>query len=108
MRYGPDDKFWVVVDATPESTLGDVLFQASLHDLERQFKGGLTMDEHPTLFTDEREAEAEARARLIVARVAQLLVTPDATSMLRHAASIELLDAEGQPIFEAELPTTRE
>jgi hypothetical protein len=108
MRYGADDKFWVVVDATPESTLGDVLFQASLRDLELQFKGGLTMEEHPTLFTDHDEAETEARARLIVARVAQLLVTPDATSMLRNAASIELLDAEGTPIFEADLPVVND
>jgi len=35
MRYGPNDKFWVVVDPTPDSTIEDILFQASLKDLDR-------------------------------------------------------------------------
>ena len=47
MRYGLDDKLWVVVDPTPQSTLGDILFQASLRDLSLQFKGGLSVDENP-------------------------------------------------------------
>jgi hypothetical protein len=38
MRYGPDDKFWGVVDPTPVSELGDVLFETTLHGLELQFK----------------------------------------------------------------------
>lgn len=105
MRYGPDDKFWVVVDAAPESTLPDILFQASLHDLERQFKGGLTMDEHPTLFTDEREAEVEAYGRLVAQRAAQAIARLDAKTSLRDVTHIELLDADGNPIFQAELPT---
>ena len=37
MRYGPDDKFWVVVDPKPRSTLEDLVFEASLRDLELQF-----------------------------------------------------------------------
>ena len=41
MRYGPDDKFWVVVDPKPDSTLDDLVFKASLRDLELQFRGGL-------------------------------------------------------------------
>ena len=64
MRYGLDDKLWVVVDPTPQSTLGDILFQASLRDLSLQFKGGLSVDENPTLFTDEQEAVAEVHRRL--------------------------------------------
>ena len=64
MRYGLDDKLWVVVDPTPQSTLGDILFQASLRDLSLQFKGGLSVDENPTLFTDEQEAIAEVHRRL--------------------------------------------
>jgi len=43
MRYGPDHKFWVVVDPTPSSTQEDIVFKASLKDLELQFKGGLTI-----------------------------------------------------------------
>jgi len=64
MRYGLDDKLWVVVDPTPQSTLGDILFQASLRDLSLQFKGGLSVDENPTLFTDEQEAVVEVHRRL--------------------------------------------
>jgi len=64
MRFGPDDKFWVVTDPTSQSELGDILFQASLRRLELQFKGGLRMTDNPTLFTKKEEAEIEARARL--------------------------------------------
>jgi hypothetical protein len=53
-----------VVDPTPQSTLGDILFQASLRDLSLQFKGGLSVEENPTLFTDEEEAIAEVHRRL--------------------------------------------
>jgi len=35
MRYEPNDKLWVVVDPTPDSTIEDILFQASLKDLDR-------------------------------------------------------------------------
>ena len=64
MRYGPDDKLWVVVDPRRESTLGDILFQASLRDLSLQFKGGLSVEEDPTIFADEQEAVAEVHRRL--------------------------------------------
>jgi hypothetical protein len=64
MRFGPKDKFWVVTDPSPLSVLGDVLFAASLTDLLLQFRGGLTLDQNPTLFTERAEAEAEATARL--------------------------------------------
>jgi len=60
MRYGPDDKFWVVVDPTPESEMGDLLFETSLRGLDLQFKGGLTMAQNPTIFTDQQEAKYEA------------------------------------------------
>ena len=64
MRFGPDDKFWVVTDPTPESVLEDIVFQTSLRGLERQFRGGLTMASNPTLFTEETEAKLEAQRRL--------------------------------------------
>ncbi|MCK4414817.1 MAG: hypothetical protein KAY32_14880 [Candidatus Eisenbacteria sp.] len=104
MRFGADDKFWVVTDPRPESTLGDILFQASLRDLERQFKGGLTMDDHPTLLTDRREAEVEAHARIIAVQVSRVLANVDPKDLLSRAVSIELLDAEGCPVFEADIP----
>jgi hypothetical protein len=57
MKYGPDHKFWCVTDPTDESEMGDILFEASLRELALQFKGGLTMDAHPTLFTEKAEAD---------------------------------------------------
>ena len=64
MRYGPDDTFWVVTDPSRVCEIADILFEASLASLERQFRGGLTATDNPTLFTDREEAEREAKARL--------------------------------------------
>ena len=74
MRYGPDDKFWVVVDPKPNSTLDDLVFEASLRDLELQFRGGLQIDENPTLFTDRQEARLEAYGRLTAMRASQAIL----------------------------------
>ena len=38
MRYGPDDRFWVVTDPTPESELVDICFEASLR-VEQRARG---------------------------------------------------------------------
>jgi hypothetical protein len=73
MRFGPDDRFWVVVDPTPESEEGDCVFEASLRKLDLQFKGGLTMDRNPTLFTDESEARIEAFGRMTASRASQAI-----------------------------------
>ncbi len=59
MRYGPDDKFWVVIDPNDNCELEDTIFQASLRDLDLQFKGGMQIEKNPTLFTDEQEARYE-------------------------------------------------
>ncbi len=64
MRFGPNDKFWVVTDPTPISTMADILFETSLAGLDWQFRGGLTSEANPTLFTERAEAEAEAHQRL--------------------------------------------
>lgn len=64
MRLGPKDKFWVVTDPAPRSELADVLFESSLEGMRLQFKGGLTIEENPTIFTDRGEAEVEAKLRL--------------------------------------------
>lgn len=60
-------------DPTPESEKADRLFQASLKDLELQFKGGLTIAQHPTLFTAKAEAEIEAYGRLVAMRASQAI-----------------------------------
>ena len=102
MRWGPDDKLWVVVDARSESTLADVLFEASLRSLELQFKGGLTMDDNPTIFTDHREALLEAHGRLMAMRAAQAIASSPAK--FQDVTRIELIDADGKVVFEAALP----
>ena len=104
MRFGPDDKFWVVVDPTPESEEGDIVFEASLRRLELQFKGGLTVDRNPTLFTEEKEARVEGFGRLTAMRASQAIARrlrfdPDA----EVAERIEVLDGKGNLLFEADL-----
>lgn len=64
MRFRPDDKFFVVVDASPISELGDIWFESSLRNLMNQFRGGLTLEENPTIFTSQGETLREARRRL--------------------------------------------
>jgi hypothetical protein len=102
MRYGPDDKFWVVTNPTPESETADILFQASLKDLELQFKGGLTMDQHPTLFTE--KAEIEAYGRMVAMRASRAIARRVAEGKpLKGAHRIEVLDENGKVIFDADL-----
>ena len=103
MRYGPDHKFYVVVDPKPHSTREDIIFQASLQDLELQFKGGLTIDENPTLFTEREAAEAEAHGRLVAMRATQAIARSGAGSKLLNATRIELRDGNGTVIFETDL-----
>ncbi len=104
MRFGPDDKFCVVVDPTPFSEMGDVVFESSLRELELQFKGGLTIDRNPTIFTDKRQAEIEGYGRLVAMRASRAI-----SQRLRADASaevpdrIEILDGQGNLLFEADL-----
>ena len=108
MKYGIDDELHVVVDApSHDCELGDLLFKASLRGLERQFRGGLSIESHPTLFTDLKEAEVEAYARLVAARAAHVIARDGATVPLLDACRVVLVDAKGEPVFEAELPMTR-
>ncbi len=103
MRFGPNEKFWVVTDPTPVSELGDILFQASPRDLDLQFKGGLTMDQNPTLFTEKAEAEAEAQARMVAARAARAIIAAPPQKPLRAAARVAVLDGNGKVLFEPDL-----
>lgn len=103
MRYGPDHKFWVVTDPKPSSSLGDILFQASLKDLDLQFKGGFTIEENPTLFTEKEEAEAEAQGRLVARRASETIARSGAGAKLQNATRIELRDGDGAVVFEMDL-----
>jgi hypothetical protein len=104
MRWGSDDTFWVVVDATPESEMSDILFETTLRGLELQFKGGLTMVQKPTIFTDRRKAEIEAYGRLVAMRATQAIARSGAVSKLQNATRIEPLDGDGKNLFETDLP----
>ena len=103
MRFGPDEKFWVVIDPTPASEMGDVVFECSLRNLELQFKGGLTMDRNPTIFTDKRQAEIEAYGRLLAMRASRAIARHGREANLEAVSRIELIDADGTVVFEADL-----
>jgi len=99
MRYGPDDKFWVVIDPSCESEMGDILFECSLKELELQFKGGLDMDRNPTIFTAYKEAKIEAHARLVTRQAAEAI----AENIREGTDKIEVLDRDGIVLFSADL-----
>ena len=103
MRFDPDTKFWVTTNPGPESELSDIVFECSLRGLERQFKGGLTMAENPTLFTDKREAEIEGYGRLLAARAARAIMRRGPGSRAKEVTRIGLLDGDGKLLFEADL-----
>ena len=102
MRFAPDFKFWVVIDPTADSTMEDIVLQASLKDLDLQFKGGLKIEENPTLFTEKREAELEAHGRFLAMRAALAIARSDAR--FRDVTRLELLDGDGNVLFETDLP----
>jgi len=103
MRFNKTDKFWVMVDASPISELGDILFETTLEGLERQFKGGLTCDDNPTIFTDANEAEAEALARLAISKAAEAMrQAPDKRSF-KNAFLVQVKDKEGTTLFETKI-----
>ena len=105
MRYGPDHKFWVVVDPTPHSTLDDIVFEASLRDLDLQFKGGLQIDENPTLITDRQEARLEAYGRLTALRASQAILRAGRENPDTRIDRIEIYGIDGALVFEADLPS---
>lgn len=65
-KAGPEEKvFWCVTKATKQSQLIDVVFRASLRDLEMQFKGGLkAVGDNLTVFASKAKAVAEGYKRL--------------------------------------------
>jgi len=108
MRFGPEDKLWVVTDPTRESELGDVCFETTVRGLLLQLKGGLDIERNVTLFTDENEAKVEGFGRLTAMRASQAIARrlrfdPDAEVPER----IEVLDGEGHVLFEADLRKER-
>lgn len=104
MRYGPDDKFWVVVDPKPNSTLEDLMFEASLRDLDLLFKGGLQVDENPTLFSDRQEARLDAYGRLTAMRASQAILRAGRENPDTRIGRVEIYGADGTLVFAANIP----
>jgi hypothetical protein len=106
MRLGLDDQFWLVTDPTRESEEGDCVFETSLRKLDLQFKGGLTMDRNPTIFTRENEARVEAFGRMTAMRASRVI-----SDRLRSGEDVDLPlkikihGADGEILFVATITT---
>ena len=104
MRYGPDDKFWMVTDPTPESEMGDICFETTLRSLALQLKGGLTIEQNPTIFTDHDAAVAEASRRHFAVRALRAAMCEGgrAGDAWNHVRKVRFLAEDGSIIHEAE------
>lgn len=60
-------RLWLVVKPTKSSTLNDICFSVTAHEMELQFKGGLKAAEIDGMYTG--HDEAEQRARFLLAQV---------------------------------------
>ena len=103
MKYEADDRLWIVLDPGPYSEIGDILFEASLRELELQFKGGLSMDRNPTLFTDRKEASEEALGRLAVTRAFRAIFQSKDKGLLKAGLRLVVFDKDDRTIFETDL-----
>ena len=103
MRIRPEDKFWVCIDPTPDSEPVDILFETDLAGLERQFKGGLSMELRPAIFTSVEEAEVEANTRMTALRAIEAIRRHGEGVSLAYVRTIRLLDADGNVVFEANM-----
>jgi hypothetical protein len=93
----------MTTDPTPDSTLADICFETSLRSVERQFKGGLTIGDNPTIFTDRAEAEADAHLRLVAMRAADAISVAAPQEAMKNAARVVLLDRDGKILFASDL-----
>ncbi len=60
--------FWVVIKATPVSTVKDICFETTAVDLVKQANGGLNYKEVVDSFTTEGPAKALAKSLIEAAR----------------------------------------
>ena len=103
MKFEPDFRFWVVQDPNPYSEIGDILFEASLRELELQFKGGLDMDRNPTLFTERKEASEEALSRMLLMRAFRAIFQSRDKELLKIGIRLVIFDKANRPVFEVDL-----
>jgi hypothetical protein len=95
-------RLWCVTDPTPQSTLPDICFATTLDGLRLQFAGGLSMDDHPAVFTSEEEAHEEAKNRLLVGRIARQ-IRIDRRVADDEVVRVTLQDRGGTVLFEGEV-----
>lgn len=93
-----------MVDPKPHSSLDDLVFEASLRDFELQFRGGLQIDENPTLFTDRQEARLEAYGRLTAMRASQAILRAGRQNPNTRIDRVEIFGADGELVFAADIP----
>lgn len=55
------EKFWIVTKPGLVSELGDICFETDAKGLALQFRGGLESEEIHAIYTDNDEAEEEAK-----------------------------------------------
>lgn len=100
MRIDARTPIWVT-DPTPVSTLPDICFETT-NDGRLQFAGGLSMDQRPTLFTSQEEAQEEAKNRLLVWKVARQ-IRIDRRLPEGGGVRVTLHDRDGRVLFEGEV-----
>ena len=102
MKIDATTRLWVVSDPTPHSTLPDICFATTLDGLRLQFAGGLSMDDHPAVFTDEEEACDEAKNRLLVWRIARQ-IRIDRRVPEDEPVRVTLQGKDGSVLFEGDV-----
>ena len=103
MRLGPEEKFWCVIDPGPASCMGDIMFECSLRELMLQFRGGLRIEQRPTIFTDENEARMDARTRLIAMQAFRKIAEKGKYFEPSGKLRFVVLDEKERILFQADL-----
>lgn len=102
MKIDATTRIWVVTDPTPHSTLPDICYATTLDGLRLQFAGGLSMDDHPAVFTSEEVAHEEAKNRLLVWRIARQ-IRIDRRVSEGEIVRVTLRDRDGTVLYEGEV-----
>lgn len=102
MKIDVKTPIWVVTDPTPHSTLPDICFETTLDGLRLQFAGGISMDQHPAIFTTQEEALEEAKNRLLVWKVARQ-IRIDRRLPEGEVVRVTLHDRDGRVLFEGDV-----
>lgn len=103
MKYQTEDRFWMVIDPEESSEIGDCMFETSIKDLELQFRGGLTCEKHPAIFSEKAEAEIELYGRIVAMRAAQAISRMGAKAGIQAAKRIQVIGPDGAVLFDADI-----